>query len=144
MERNLTLERIKGLREKLGISQKRLADLLRISPPSVSNWEHGKTKPTKANLQAMAKLFGVSIDYLMGTDRPLPRRIASPSNEALTAVLEKHKGLPDQAFDMLVSLMNFLISAHDGGRIRDAEICLLNDYADYLQNALSTAATMDS
>lgn len=140
MDRKLSLERIKGLREKHGISQKQLADLLHISPPSVSNWEHGKTRPTKANLQTMAKLFGVSIDYLMGADRPMTFGIVSPSKEELMTVLEKHKGLPDREFDMVVSLMNFFIAVHDGGRIRYAEMCLLDDYADYLQQTLSSAA----
>lgn len=140
MDRDVSLERIKGLREKHGISQKQLAELLHLSAPSVSNWEHGKTSPTKANLQTMARLFGVSIDYLMGADRPLAVRIDSPSKEELLAVLEKYQGLPDKEFDMVVSLMNFFLAVHDGGRIRYAEICMLDDYADYLQHVLSAAA----
>lgn len=136
MERDLSLERIKALREKHGISQKRLADLLHISAPSVSNWEHGKTRPTKANLQTMARLFGVTIDYLMGADRPIACRAAEPPDGELAALLEKHSGLPDEQFNMVVSLMNFFVAIHDGGRIRYAEVSLLDDYASYLQGAV--------
>ena len=141
MDRDVSLERIKGLREKRGISQKQLAELLHISPPSVSNWEHGKTRPTKANLRTLAGLFGVSIDYLMGADRPMTFGLASPSNKELMVVLEKYQGLPDREFDMVVSLMNFFLAAHDGERVRYAEICMLDDYADYLQHGLSNEAT---
>lgn len=143
MDRDVSLERIKGLREERGISQKQLAEMLHIAPPSVSNWEHGKTRPTRANLLALAKLFGVSTDYLLGADRTIAVSGVSPSKEELTAVLERYLGLPDQEFGMVVSLMNFFISVHDGGRIRYAEMCMLDDYADYLRHTLSSAAAKE-
>lgn len=140
MERDFMLDRIKELRERHGISQKELAEMLRISPPSVSNWEHGKTKPTKANLQILAQLFGVSVDYLMGMDRPITMRIMGPSDRELRAILEKYKGLPDKEFDMLTSLMNYFIAVHDGGRVNYGELSLLDGYANYLQYVLSSEA----
>lgn len=129
----------KNAQEK-GISQKQLAEILHLSPPAVSNWEHGKTQPTKVNVQMMAKLFGVSTDYLMGMDRPITSRIAGTSDEELRSLLEKYKGQPNKEFDMVVSLMNFFIAVHEGGRIRYSEISMLGDYANYLQCVLSSEA----
>ena len=68
LEFDFERSRIKELREKHGISQKELAEMLHVAPPSVSNWEHGKTKPTKAKVEILAKLFGVSTDYLLEVD----------------------------------------------------------------------------
>ena len=60
--------RLRECREKAGYSQKQVAVILKLSGPSVSNWESGKTNPTHENLARLADLYHVSIDYLMGRD----------------------------------------------------------------------------
>lgn len=53
------------------LSQKAAAISLGVKAPSVSNWESGDSRPTLENLKAMAVLYQVSIDYLLGvTDTP--------------------------------------------------------------------------
>lgn len=137
---DIVCTRIKELREQNGITQKALAELLQIAPPSVSNWEHGKTKPTRSNLQVLAGVFGVTIDYLLGNEREIDLQINSPSKNELMELLAKFQGLPDPQFDMLVSLMNFFISIHEDNRVRYTEISLLQDYGNYLQYVLSDKA----
>lgn len=143
LEFDFERSRIKELREKHGISQKELAEMLHVAPPSVSNWEHGKTKPTKANVAILAKLFGVSTEYLLGNDRdemPFRIRIVTPSKDELMELFDKYEGLPDREFDMLVSLMNFFITTHESGRLRYSELSMLDDYGNYLQYVLSCQA----
>ena len=143
LEMDFEGNRIKELREKHGISQKELAEMLHVAPPSVSNWEHGKTKPTKANVEILAKLFGVSTDYLLGRDRddiPFQIRIVTPSKHELMELFDKYEGLPDREFDMVVSLMNFFIAIHESGRLRYSELFMLDGYGDYLQYVLSSEA----
>lgn len=62
------------------ISQKAAAISLGVKAPSVSGWESGATHPTLENLKAMAALYRVSVDYLLGvTD--IPDADAVPNNK---------------------------------------------------------------
>jgi transcriptional regulator with XRE-family HTH domain len=55
-----------------GLSQKEVAHHMKVSNPTVSDWEHEKKTPTGKNLILLADLFGCSVDYLLGrTDSPL-------------------------------------------------------------------------
>lgn len=62
-------ENIKQNRNAKGLTQTELAGILKISPQSVSKWECGLTVPDIENLCLMAKVLGVSVDQLLGTDR---------------------------------------------------------------------------
>ena len=62
------MNKIKEARKAAGLSQKYVALALGVAGPSVSNWESGKTQPTPENLKALANLFNVSVDYLLGLD----------------------------------------------------------------------------
>ena len=58
--------RLKELRENAGLSQAQLARKLGVGQSTVGMWENGKNKPQNAKLEMLAKIFGVSYDYLMG------------------------------------------------------------------------------
>lgn len=58
---------IKTCRTNVGLSQTELAEKLMVSRQAVIKWESGKGTPDITNLKAMAELFGVSVDFLMGT-----------------------------------------------------------------------------
>ena len=63
--------RLKELREKSGMSQAALAKELGVVQSTVGMWESGKNKPENAKLEALANIFQVSTDYLLGrTDTP--------------------------------------------------------------------------
>lgn len=70
--------RLKECREMRGLSQKEVAATLKVSAPSVSNWESEKTRPTHDNLEKLADLYGVSVDYLLGRDVPAETQIEKP------------------------------------------------------------------
>ncbi|MBQ9485504.1 MAG: helix-turn-helix domain-containing protein [Clostridia bacterium] len=59
-------ENIKVFRMKKGLTQKDLADFLSVTPQAVSRWESGDVEPSVATMQDMAKIFGVSMDVLVG------------------------------------------------------------------------------
>ena len=42
-----TPERIKGIRERLGLSQRAFADRLGVTQPFVANWELGNREPLR-------------------------------------------------------------------------------------------------
>ena len=64
---------LKKLRKEHKLTQKQLADKLFIDQTAVSYWENGKTKPDFEKQQALADLFGVSIDYLTGRENETPQ-----------------------------------------------------------------------
>ena len=57
-------EKLIVLREKAGISQMSLAHQLDVSRQAVSRWESGDTTPSMDKLKALAKIYGVSLDWL--------------------------------------------------------------------------------
>ena len=59
-------ERIYNLRKRSALSQEEFADRLGVSRQAVSKWETGQSVPDSEKAAAMAKFFGVSIDYLLG------------------------------------------------------------------------------
>lgn len=59
-------ERIKQLREQAGLSQSELARRLDVTRSSVNAWEMGLSAPTTQYIVAMAKMFHVSADFLLG------------------------------------------------------------------------------
>lgn len=57
--------RIALLRRSAGMSQQGLAEKLKISASAVGMYEQGRREPSVQTLSDMARLFGVSIDYLV-------------------------------------------------------------------------------
>lgn len=58
--------RLKQLREKSKFTQSELADYLQISQSTLSKWESGLLLPKIRYLPPIAKLFNVTVDYLVG------------------------------------------------------------------------------
>lgn len=64
-------EKLKICRKKAGLSQEQLADKLCVSRQAVTKWETDKGLPNIESLQAIARLFGVSVDYLLDDGKEL-------------------------------------------------------------------------
>ena len=60
-----------GLRKEAGYSQNEVADKLHVTRQAVSRWERGETVPEIETLQALSRLFDVSINTLLGSPRTL-------------------------------------------------------------------------
>ena len=63
--------KISELRKKNNMTQMELADKMNISFQAVSNWERGNSMPDISKLPELAKIFGVSVDEIIGTKSPL-------------------------------------------------------------------------
>lgn len=66
--------RIAVLRRQAGLSQKALATALAVSPSTVGMYEQERRTPSAEVLVQMARLFGVSTDFLL-TGKALPRDV---------------------------------------------------------------------
>ena len=58
-------EALKRRRTEKGLTQEQLAEHLGVSRQAVSKWEQGLSEPSTANLLALAKLYGISVDALL-------------------------------------------------------------------------------
>jgi transcriptional regulator with XRE-family HTH domain len=79
--------RIRDLRKQHGYSQEQLARKLHLTQGAVSQWENGLTVPAADQLAALADIFGISVDEIMGrkaeTQEPETRDEASAIRERL-------------------------------------------------------------
>ena len=64
-----TANRLYELRKQNGLSQEEVADKLGISRQAVSKWERAEASPDTDNLISLAKLYGVSLDELLNTNK---------------------------------------------------------------------------
>lgn len=62
-------QRIAALRKNAQLSQAELARALGVSPSAVGMYEQGRREPSAAGLVALARIFGVTTDYLL-TGKP--------------------------------------------------------------------------
>lgn len=62
-------EKIRSLRKAAGLSQEALAEQLGVSRQAVSKWENDNGMPETEKLITMAKLFGTSLDALIGEEK---------------------------------------------------------------------------
>lgn len=61
-------DKIKTLRHSYNLSQVQLAEQLKVSKQTVSNWENNNILPSIEMLVNIAKFFSVSTDYLLELD----------------------------------------------------------------------------
>ncbi len=59
-------QRLKELREEMGLTQMQLSKMLNMNSVTYLHYEKSQREPSLANLVEMAKFFGVSVDYLLG------------------------------------------------------------------------------
>lgn len=57
--------RIAALRRHAGMNQAELAQKLQVSPSAVGMYEQGRREPSAQTLLAIARIFRVSVDYLI-------------------------------------------------------------------------------
>ena len=65
--------RMIALRKQHGYSQQRVSEILHIASRSYQYYEYGQREPTVSVIIALAELYGVSTDYLLGVSDD-PRR----------------------------------------------------------------------
>lgn len=65
--------RIAALRRNRGMSQQQLAAYLDVSPSAVGMYEQGRREPSGRLLVQLARMFGVSTDYLLTGCATQPR-----------------------------------------------------------------------
>ena len=73
-------ENLRRLRREQNMTQETLAEKLGTSFQSVSRWENGTTYPDIEFLPAIARIFGTTVDNLIGCD-------SNPSDEEMEQIM---------------------------------------------------------
>lgn len=69
MDNNLGLK-LQEIRKQNKLSQEALAEKLGVSRQAISKWERSESAPDTENLIALSRIYGVSIDELLGNGAP--------------------------------------------------------------------------
>lgn len=83
-------DQIRLIRKFNGYTQQQIADILKIDRSTYASYEIGRNRPDIAVLQSFAKIFKVSIDYILNLDEDSVYRLRDDTNEFNK---EHHKNL---------------------------------------------------
>ena len=103
-----TNSRLRELRIAAGLSVRELARQINEHHTNVSFWERTNTLPRSNVLAPMAAALGVSIEELLGLDRP--RRSAQPGGK-VRLVFERVQKLPRRRQEKIVEVVEALVNA---------------------------------
>lgn len=80
--------KIKELRKNSALTQKQIADVLGIDRSTYSYYENGKASPSLAVLMRIAKVFNVTLDYVIYGDdsKTVQANVLSDSSSVYTKV----------------------------------------------------------
>lgn len=102
------LANLKALRTAQGLSQRALADFVKVSQQSINQYENRDTEPDIAVLTRIADYFGVSIDYLVGHDPAAGELIPTNLTDAELRLILNFRQLDDdqqRSMNLLVMQM---------------------------------------
>ncbi|MBR5156872.1 MAG: helix-turn-helix transcriptional regulator [Clostridia bacterium] len=103
------MNRIKQLREEIGMTQVRLSIELEVAQETISAYEHGKHYPSLASLIKMTEIFNAGIDYIMGLS-DVRNPIKNLSDDEQLA-LNFYKSLSNTKKELVIAYMQGLADA---------------------------------
>lgn len=86
-------EKIFRHRRQLGLSQEELAERLGVTRQAVSKWELGSSVPELETVVALARLFGVTADYLLSSEEAALPETNIPAQQPKQDWLDRLPGI---------------------------------------------------
>lgn len=77
-------DRLVKLRKEHKLSQEALAEKLGLSRQSISKWERAEASPDTDNLIALAEVYGITLDQLLGNNEPEKAPRTQPAKKQLS------------------------------------------------------------
>lgn len=109
----MNIENLKNARKKAGLTQAQAAEAIGVNDGTYKNYEQGKREPNGDKIVAIANLFGVTTDYLLGKPGATPPvdALAQLSKDKAMSTLEeellrKYMELPHEARQAVVQFIN--------------------------------------
>lgn len=105
------LPNLKLLRKQFGISQQRLADILKISQQFINQYENHDVEPDISVLSRLADYFDTSIDFIVGRTE-IQRRIEDTEpfqlNQEEAEMIEQYRALKPAEKKCIIILLETL------------------------------------
>ena len=95
-------QRLKSLRESVGVSQAKLAALMGTTQASVNRYENGQSSPPLKILRWYADFFDVSLDYIFARTEQPEGKLYEHKPKVVEAITQDNKELRqfvDMCFD---------------------------------------------
>jgi transcriptional regulator with XRE-family HTH domain len=100
--------RIAQLRKEAGLSQQAVADALEIAQQTYANYEVARARPAVSMLPTLSRLFGVSVDELLGLHKNGPgKRGPTP---LLQKQIERLNQLPKAQQKIVMQMLDGVLS----------------------------------
>lgn len=105
------MNNLKSARKATGLTQAEVAASIGITQNAYSYWENGKVKIDHESLAKLSRLFGVTIDYLMGiSEQPQDNIVKIPVLGTIPA------GIPLEAIEDIIDYEEIPQSFLSGGK----------------------------
>ena len=95
-------QRLKSLRESVGVSQAKLAALMGATQASVNRYENGQSSPPRKIVRWDADFFDVSLDYIFARTEQPEGKLYEHKPKVVEAITQDNKELRqfvDMCFD---------------------------------------------
>jgi len=102
-------KKVRELREKAGISQQQLADLLNLKRPTVSQIENGERKLCAEDLFKLAEIFNTSTDYILGL-RSAPEVSLPKGKQGKAPESDIRISVPQQNLDRFKEILLYILN----------------------------------
>jgi transcriptional regulator with XRE-family HTH domain len=97
-------KRLRQLREASGYTREQFAEKIDLGTTQLTRYERGESDATGNVLARIAKVLGVSADYLLGiTDEPLPNTDSGLTPEEIALIAARRRKDYREAIKLLVS-----------------------------------------
>ena len=127
-----TFGRLYELRLKKNLKTEEVAELIGVSRAAYTNWENGKREPDISYIMKLARLYRVSIDYLVGAsdytdiNREKIGKLTGLSDDSIIALeAMKEKDIDYKA--IYAHILNFIISDLYNGDSKESALAILWD-----------------
>ena len=100
--------RLRTVRDAGGVSQSRLADLVRMKPKTISLFETGDLSPTLTTVAALARALHVRVDDLLRDDGEIA--VASPTDAEEAGLLGDFRAISEQERSAVRTMLRGLAS----------------------------------
>ncbi|HEX7608849.1 MAG TPA: type II toxin-antitoxin system antitoxin SocA domain-containing protein [Candidatus Cryosericum sp.] len=106
---NLLSKRIRSIREQLGYSQERLAELLGISRVTVSQMEAGRRKLSASDLKKLSDILEIPADYLLNPEKE-PEVVIQEVRENEEPVQSMRVSVPQEKVDKFKEVLLYILN----------------------------------
>lgn len=100
--------RLKDLREDKDLKQKDIAQIINTSANYYGDYEKGARDVPFGRIIALAKFYGVSIDYIAGLTNDKRGLTRSELSDEETALIKKYRGLSESGKGKIMERMDII------------------------------------